>query len=236
MIGLSIDIETSGLDILQSSIIEIGVVQWDFIGNKPLNMFSKLVRHGKNEQNFSSEIEKITGIANSDLNHFGYNLAEVLFEVKELIKYSDFLCGHNAILFDREILYRLFLNQINYRLECHWIDTMFDLETNDEFGSRKLRDLIKIFDIPSFLDHRAFFDALSVILLISKTGFEQCYKNSLSNLIRISIELEYENREQAKRKGFFWNKNLKCWEKIIRSHKKSGYMMSNLKEEIIYFP
>lgn len=84
-----VDVETTGLDILQDRVIELGIVK--VIDGKVTKKYSTLVNP---EVELLPEIEKITGIKSAELKT-APKFSEVNEEVRELLKNATFI-AHNA--------------------------------------------------------------------------------------------------------------------------------------------
>lgn len=157
-----IDIETTGLSLVENEIIEIAAI---LVCNKEIECkFQSLV---KCESKISSSIQELTGITNELLNEDGRELASVLVE---FLKFVDnyTVVSHNAE-FDYSFIRRA-CNQFNlpvFSNKC--IDTLsLSRRRIEDVRNYKLKTLIEYFGIETNTAHRSLADCLATHQLYEK--------------------------------------------------------------------
>lgn len=212
MIVLGVDLETTGLDPINDKIIEIGAVLWDTEQNKPLKLISELIQ---SEVTVSEEITRITGITNEDLQKHAIPLAEGMKRLKELVDVSQYFVGHNGREFDK-----LFLDKacadVGISCDLPWIDTLQDIPYPETISSRKLTHLCAEHGFLNPFSHRAVFDVLSMLEVLSKYDFTEVEKYQQSPEMKLVAKVSYDDREKAKRAGFRWDPQGKTWYKKVK--------------------
>lgn len=147
------DLETSGVDTKNDSIIEIGAK--DNLGNT----FSKLINP---EIVISSKIEDLTGITNNKLKyrHTLKQSYDVInnwfdFEKKNNIYKEVYLIAHNGDRFDLKFMERYF------NIKCKSIDTLtLFRKLLPNKGSHSIKTLCEIYKIDCTKHHRALEDVI----------------------------------------------------------------------------
>lgn len=175
-----IDIETTGIDPLQDSIIDIGFLQFE--GTTLVQKYSSLVRYTpEHGGEISQFIQKLTGISTTDLKKaptWNYSL-EKLLELE-----GHHLIAHNSS-FEEKFLKKYFEknNFKNKSEETHFIDSILFLALlSPEKSTLNLESFILELGIKEKEDHRGFedsLDLLKVMLLLTYRSFENLEKRNL---------------------------------------------------------
>ena len=152
---LGIDLETTGIDLSSSDIIEIGYMIWDTNLSCPVKFGSHLI---KINDPLPEEIKDLTGINDNHLNKFGMDLKQAITSLSDLARKCDFLVGHNAIEFDRKYLSKACQKYSIEFPKKYWIDTMIDIPYSHSIKTRKLDYLAVEHNISVAIAHRAVFD------------------------------------------------------------------------------
>lgn len=97
-----IDLETTGMDIKNDRIIQIGILKFNLKDNK----IEKYKRNIKVDKDISEEAYLIHNISNEDLKNEKY-FSEIAEEILDFVKDSD-LGGYNQISFDLPFLFEEF--------------------------------------------------------------------------------------------------------------------------------
>jgi len=147
------DLETSGVDTTNDSIIEIGAK--DNLGNT----FSKLINP---EKTISSHIETLTGITNNKLKYRhtleqSYDLINDWFDFeKKNKKYKNtYLVAHNGDKFDLKFMER------HFNIKCKSIDTLtLFRKLLPNRNSHSIKTLCEIYKIDCSKHHRALEDVI----------------------------------------------------------------------------
>lgn len=237
MLVLGFDVETTGLDPFTDEIIEIGAVIWDTERATPIRMFSEMIRPRSGGNNISQEVQDLTGILPSDLRSFGIDLAEACNHLVEMVKPCSYYVCHSGIEFDRRFLISAFESTGLIPKPLPWIDTALDIEFSVRIANRKLEHLAPAHDFLPMFSHRALFDVLSMLRILSKYDFKTVSQNARSSVIRLRAKLSYEDREKALRAGFHWNGDLREWQKSVRSGRfRAGDYPFEVTQETLYSP
>lgn len=209
MLILGLDLETSGLDYNKDQIIEVGAVLWDTDTQSPKKVFNELIYF--ENLDLPNEIENITGITPEDLKKYGIPLSDALKTLTELSNQAEYLVGHNAVNFDAEFLNQAFLSYQMPKLKKPWIDTMTDLPYSQEIKTRKLSYLAAEHGFINPFAHRALFDVLTTLKLLSKYNFDEIIMIQQSPLVKVLAHVSYDERDKARRIGFRWNPDKRQW-------------------------
>lgn len=159
---LVIDTETTGLHPKKDKIIEIA---WVFCeGGHAISQGAHLVHVA---QELSSEVKKLTGI-NNDMLYHAPTWTQVMPQIKELLKRSDFLVAYNAD-FDRRFLEHAFETETEKLESKHWVDPYVFIKDIDKYKKgKKLVDAARRWGIPLNGAHRALADAAATAALLLK--------------------------------------------------------------------
>jgi DNA polymerase III subunit epsilon len=212
MLLLGIDFETTGLNPEIDSIIEVGMVFWDKVSG-PVRLDNFLVNH---DIQLDPAITDITGITTSMCEDYGRAQAVGLKYVMQWVAAADILVAHNAP-FDREFLRNWCLrNEIEFPTKI-WIDTNLDL--NSQMNPRFSRKLVYMAADHGFLNpfpHRAVFDVMAMLQVLSKYDLDETIRYSQLPSIEIEAVSKYEQKDLVKAAGYRWFGETKQWKKIIK--------------------
>lgn len=222
---LGIDFETTGLDTSKDRITEMGFALWDVPTKRPLVTVGVFL-HDESYPPQSQEILGLTGISNEMLREFGTAPAanfSVLegFCTKHKIEY---IVAHNGENFDRPFLYAE-LSRVAVAAPVlralPWIDTRTDIPFAKEPDSRKLNHLALDLGFINPFAHRAVFDVLTMLRILSNYAIEDVLAYQRIPFVVLRALVSYENREQAKKQRFAWEKIgektwPKCWVKKVK--------------------
>ena len=167
-----IDIETTGLDLVYNSIIEVSAVR--VRGCEVQDKFSSLIKppkhypfFGDGEYYYIDEfITELTGITNEMLD----DAPEAEGVLQEFVKFigDDLLVGHN-VNFDINFLYEAMSRGLGIPLKNDFIDTMrFSRKLFPTSEHHRACDLAKNCDIPYENAHRALNDSMITCLCFEK--------------------------------------------------------------------
>ncbi len=158
------DIETTGLDILNDRIIEIGALR--IKDGEVIGEFNELINPGVIIPEIVTSINGITNEMVEDKNYPGV----VLSQFNKFIKDVDFLIGHNAIRFDYPFLQNEFkrngIKSNNYQTK----DTLriSRIKLRRELRSYSLKTLTAYYGIINKEAHRALSDVYATYELYNK--------------------------------------------------------------------
>ena len=208
MLVLGLDLETTGLDANTNEIIEIGAVIWDWDRQVPVQILSELIR---SSQCVPEEIVSLTGITDQDLQRWGIPLSDGLRHLHDLAQQVEFIVAHNGVMFDRLFLERGWLLYPETRCDQPWIDTLTDLPLPAGIGTRKLTYLAAEHGFLNPYSHRAVFDVLTMLRVLSHYPAAEVLRMQSSPTTKVVAQVSYEEREQAKSEGFKWDPKQRHW-------------------------
>jgi DNA polymerase-3 subunit epsilon len=225
---LGLDFETTGLDTSKDRITEMGAVVWDVDTKRPLTTLGFFL-HDETYPPLSEEIIKITGLTDEILKEFGTPPAANLKWLDSYCKTHkiDYIVAHNGENYDRPLLYAE-LGRHNIAGEClralPWIDTRTDIPFASEPDSRKLRHLALDCGFLNPIEHRAIFDVLTMLRVLSHYDLNAVLEYQKIPFITVRAIVSYDDRELAKKQRFSWEKigdktYPKWWVKKIKANK-----------------
>lgn len=209
MLVLGLDLETSGLNYEKDQIIEIGAVLWDTETHSPKKVFNELIYF--DNLNLPNEVQSITGISVDDLKTYGIPLSDALKTLTDLVNKAEYLVGHNAVNFDAEFLNQAYMSYQMPKLKKPWIDTLTDIPYAQEIKTRKLSYLAAEHGFINPFSHRALFDVLTTLKLLSKYDIEEIIMIQQSPLVKVLAHVGFDERDKARRIGFRWDPQQRHW-------------------------
>lgn len=204
---VGIDLETTGLDVENDSIIEMAYVLWDTDRAVPLGLESSLLSIGEKE--LSEEIEELTGVKDGDLKELGMPPSEELQKLVDVCAAlePEYIVAHNGEQFDKPFLMnelkRHCVNTTHFA-EIPWIDTRYDLPFAKMPKSKKLDHLALDMGFINPFPHRAVTDVLTMLKVMSQFKFEDIVEYSLIPWIVVRAMVNFDNRQLAKDERYFW--------------------------------
>jgi len=244
---LGLDFETSGFDPKVDRIIEVGAVLWDSDKKAPLSIHSNLVGDADYPL-LSDEIIQVTGITNDMLNEFGRSITDPLLLLDGICNRHkvSYIVAHNGQNFDRhfllEELKRTGLDKICPTIMgLPWLDTLYDIPFEKAPDSRKLNHLALDHNFMNPFKHRAVFDALTCLMVLSNYSLEDVATYSKEPWIVVRALVSFDDRQLAKDKKYSWEKlgdgaYPKMWVKKIKENAlekeqtESKFKLAQIKE------
>lgn len=175
-----IDLETTGINILECEIIECSAVK--IRNSEIIDTFSKLV---KPSQKLSEVITNITGITDEMLE----NAPAISNIIEDYVNFigNDIIIGHNIASFDVNIIYDTYLKYCNKYFKNNMIDTYrYAKYCNINVSDYKLNNIAKYFGI-DYDAHRALNDCI--------TNFK-CYEFLKEKFIGLNKKISSENTKK----------------------------------------
>lgn len=230
---LGLDLETTGLDTGNDRVTELGVVLWDVEEKRPLVMQGCFlvddgIRARCNEETLAM-MKRVSGIKQEYLEEFGRD-PKGTYEQLELFvtaHKSDFIVAHNGENFDKP----MFIAELNrHQLDAPvlrslpWLDTRADIPHTTPPDSLKLKHLAGDLGFINPFSHRAVFDVLTMLKVLSHYDINEVVAYSRIPFITVRACVTYERRQLAKDCRFSWE-NLgdksypKLWVKRIKEDK-----------------
>lgn len=237
---LGVDTETTGLDLANDRIVEVGAVLWDTDSKAPLATFSDFIfdqgileRIEKPET--SAMMERVSGLKRSILEEFGGAPSRVFTDLRELARVhgAEYIVAHNGNQFDKPLL----LNEFKRHDvdpgplgSLHWLDTKVDLPHKVQPDSNKLKHLAMEQGFINPFPHRAAFDVLTMLKVLSAWDIKEVVEYSkLPTLVVRAVVPHPKNdtgtgKDAAKAAGYRWQElDYKqyplSWVKKIKAHK-----------------
>ncbi|MDP2317504.1 MAG: 3'-5' exonuclease [Pseudomonadota bacterium] len=222
------DLETTGLSPASDLIIEIGGVFWDTDRETAIEAGGFLVRLPEGVA-LDPRITKLTGITPADLEEWGGDLPDTLLRIGAMCQKHgvSYLVGHNGRAFDRAFLRaavaRLAASrpEIDHLLTLPWLDTMEDLPFPEEMKTRKLSHLAAEHGFLNPFPHRALFDVMTSLRLLSCYPLEEVIRRAAAPIVTVVALVPFDRKQEAKDAGFFWDAPSKFWTKRIRDFEEA---------------
>jgi DNA polymerase III subunit epsilon len=222
MLLLGIDIETSGTDPKVDRIIEIGCVLYDWDTKMPMQMLSELIDPAMEtpEWQLPQEITEITGITLSALDKYGRYEKDVLAQVNDMAQFADYAVAHFGNDFDRPFLVEAYQRTSMPMFGQGFLDTSIDVKYPDRIKTRNLRHLAAEHGFLNPFSHRAVFDVLTMLNVMSGYDIDAIIARSQEPTLFVQALVSFEEKELAKERGYHWCAPKKVW---WRSWKSSDY-------------
>lgn len=214
MILLSLDFETTGLDVVNDRVIEFGAVLYSTGQKKCLDNQGMLV---KTDVPISSAITKITGIHQAAVDRFGYEPEDVFEIIVEMMMNSDAIIGYNVKRFDQKVIEnwakRIGDTRVLGRI---WIDLYQDLPWQVPIG--KLSHVAADHGILNLFPHSALADAQTVLALAEKYDPELLLSRAQSPVVVLQARQDRANNDLVKQAPFKfrWCPSQKIWWKPVK--------------------
>jgi DNA polymerase-3 subunit epsilon len=208
--GLIVDLETTGLNPNENRIIEIGLLEFKFLGTDSSvisSMYSGLQDPG---EPISQEVAQLTGLTDAAVRgqRIDWSVARGFWER------ADIVVAHNAE-FDRS-----FLSSVKEMrdIKKHWACSVRHIDwRSKKFGSMKLNYLAADHGFVNPFAHRALFDCATTYRLISPY-LPELVSSSHEPEIEISaVGSPFESKDILKANGYRWDAERRVWKKRVLS-------------------
>ncbi len=216
---ISIDTETTGLDVDTCEIIELGYALYDTdCGLSPIAVYDELALP---KEPLVEEVRDATGLTDAILAKYAKQIDEVMLNFVNIHNQfePDFIVGHNIIDYDRPVMIRHLELILGAELskKVPIIDTRIDLPFKRTPKNNNLAFLAAEYgEFVNPFPHRAIFDAVTTAKLMFKIGSEKAAANALSPLIELKADCNFNTKDLAKAAGYNWDGDRKIWFKKIR--------------------
>jgi DNA polymerase-3 subunit epsilon len=216
--GVSVDVETTGLDRKHDLVIELGLRRFDY---DPIT--GDIVRIGESltglqdpGRPLNPEISRLTGLTDQDLKGQTIDWKRV----DQLLSDVDVIVAHNAS-FDRPFFDR-FAEQSRQKLwACSFRQVAWD---EKGFASSKL-ELLCLFHGYFTAAHRALNDVDALVCLLSfkcKQSGQSYFQELLQRADRpyvkvVAASSPFESKDLLKARGYRWDPESRVWQRLILS-------------------
>ena len=205
LLGIIVDVETTGLDPFADDVIELGLIKFQFDREGRIGkVINKYQSFNEPKIPIPDLITELTGIKTEDVKGKRVSVTEL----KEFIKDVSLVIAHNAA-FDRPFCEALLPDFSELPWACSATEIPWRAEL---IGGNKLEYIAYSFDV--FFDaHRALDDCNALLNILSftlprsnKLAMSVLLDNARRTEIRIVIEnAPYECRTTLKQLGYKWN-------------------------------
>lgn len=200
VIGI-LDFETTGTDLYQDQVTEVGKITYS-TGLKRIVESNSYYIAG--DRPIPKIVEEKVGITNAARKHFGYDRQDSLSDIVEWLGKVEAVAGHNINEFDWELLKSWAFQNGKTLPPLVLIDTMWDLP------GVKGRQLSHMCADDGFLlldTHSAIIDCLGVLKLIQNrlNILTAIMDRARSPIIVLQSLQDRDWNDQAKDRGFHWN-------------------------------
>lgn len=211
-----LDLETTGLDVKQDRITELGYVLYEEGRRRPLQMFAFFINQ---EAPLSQDIKDLTDIRDEDLVEFGRPAVQVLEDFVDFVHNSkaEFFAGHNAIRFDWLLLKEECLRHNVQLPQRPWLDTKIDLPLDYKPKSTSLSYMAADHQFLNPFPHMALTDVFTCGRLITKYLSDKLLAIINHPVLEVRAVVSFHDKEKAKQAGFYWDAERKYWVKSIRA-------------------
>lgn len=205
---LGLDLETTGLNPEEGSIIEIGAMLWDTNSRECLTSFSTLIN---DNGIIPPEIEAMTGITQNMVDLYGAPLDMAMRKIMLLINQASYAVAHNCEF------EKTWLSLAGYEFTVPWIDTKTDLPFKPGKGSGSLSEIAMAHGLFNPRPHRALPDVHVMMQLLSQYDFAEVERYANSPEVTLAIKFDYDKTKvkngKAKSLGYHWEDGPKWWER-----------------------
>lgn len=232
---LGIDFETTGVDVEKDVITEVGMCLWNTETNQPDAVESFLINwSGYDVPVISDEIIRVTGVRPEDCLDSGIYPPLGLARISMLSSMADFSVAHNGTVFDgpvyetcKKVVRSHPLHADASYVYGNWelfssltmIDTMVDLEYPESMSARKLTYLAADHGFMNPFPHRAIFDVITMMVILSKYDLGQVVHSARQPIITVQALVSFDDKDKAKERFFRWDPDRKRWIKQMKAHK-----------------
>lgn len=215
---LGIDFESTWTDPVnpkEARITEIGVCLMDWETQTPLEVFSTLV-YDDSYPKSPPELVELTGITDEMLISRGVPPEVAFRDLINLINECDYVVAHNGNEFDKPLCLSEFM-RYGFRLpEKPWIDTKTDIKYPKHIKTRKLTHLAADHGFANPFAHRALFDVLTMLKILSFYPIEGVIELSKEPLVHCIARVSFQDKDKAKSRGYYWDGDKRAWFKPLK--------------------
>lgn len=214
MLLLGLDFESTGLDLVNDRVIEVGMVMWDSELRQPTRLEGFLVKpNDAIDPKHWAEAEKIHGIAWDTVDRYGMPDARAFAVVDTWLHTAEVVVAHNGCIFDRPMFEAWATRRGEPVVKRLWIDTRMDLPRP---LTGKLIYLAAEFGFVNPFPHRALFDAMSMMRILDNFDVQAVIARAKLPSVLVQARVNYSDREKAKDRGYYWESEKKRWVRTFK--------------------
>ena len=227
MILLGIDVETTGLDLVNDRITEVGYALWGTTEVAPAIVGNVWLYEPSMETRFTPEacemMARVCGITPEMIRKYGRNPLTALEPVLDLMSFADVIVAHNGENFDKPMWVTELKRQgMIWPDRLPWIDTRSDIPWQTPPDSLKLKHLALDAGFINPFPHRATFDVVTMLKVLMQHDVEKVLEYSKLPWMTVRADVSYADREKAKAQRYSWERlgdlnYPKCWIKRIKT-------------------
>lgn len=221
MLVLGFDTETTGLNVKEDHITQVGAVLWDTSahqGRKRAKIkLDMMVKGDPFPAELDPRITELTGITRADLDTFGQPAASVFKTVAQLMEQADAVVAHNGNLFDRP-MFENNCARVGVKVPNKlWIDTTCDIDFPVSIQTRKLIHLAAEHHFINPFPHDAMSDVLTMLKIADQYDWMKTVLWAKAPTIVIRADSTFQQKELVKKQNYRWDNDNKMWIKSIKS-------------------
>lgn len=224
----ALDFETEfrdPFDPKEMRITEVGAVLFDTETKTPVSFMSELV--WSDSHKWDNRITEVCGIPWKYMVG-GRHPVTVLPQLLSFIQHANYIVAHNGNQFDKIVLQA---ECARYNLDFPtqpWIDTTCDIPYPKKIETRKLVHLACEHGFINPFAHRALFDTMTMLEILSRYDFEEIIKRQATPniIVRAVVKKPFGETavqgkietDQAKARGYRFDGTNKIWTKTIKEN------------------
>ena len=209
-----LDLETTGLDLTQNQVIEVGAILYSVKHQTVLQQASTLFPVKENPQEHTNKIKSEATQSCLIPSFGGLQLA-----ITNMIEFSDYLVAHNAVFDSSWLGHNMPIFYFDRPLK--WLCTYEDFIFPKNNQKTNLITTALNHGIGVTKAHRALSDCQLIAELFDRTEdlqglFERAIARSNEPRYVVFAQVSFEKKDLAKSAGFYWNPDGKLWTKELR--------------------
>jgi DNA polymerase-3 subunit epsilon len=197
---LGIDFETTGLDLANDRVTEVGLVLWDRTTKQPVSISGFFV---KSDKEITPEITKLTGITKEMLDKFGRDEPTALSDIDSVIKQADYVIAHNGNDFDKPLLKNWYARSGNSLPDKLWLDSKTDLPEEAYGHSASLKYMACDHGFV-YEAHRAVSDVLAMLRILGQYDVDAVIETAKQPTVHVQALVTFDTNKLAKDRGYHW--------------------------------